>query len=537
MKKVFALCLCAIMMLSVIPAMTFTASAAATGDWSTRRWPSYIDKEEDYIPTAGYYYDSEGFHTTSPVWTGGWTIYSVMSNEAYNLKDGFSMEFRVDDYLYDANGADSYIAVSFGTSSNITPGYVKNGGGCGVSALNRGSGNGTVVTYSYWTQEANEEGEGGSFALADPGASMSTATLDDQGREIYTVTASYEGGEYNICVNGVAIPAMAQISEQLEALSDTGDFYVTITFQTTAPDPKADMTILKVNDAIPTGTASKDAEVEKPSEPIGEMIDSSTVPAGQPSLIFDATKSCFSSDPGSVDAPFDPQGDNAYKVTPSVSSFFFTWGPDNSISYEASDFPVYAMLFKNISGEEGQVYYMSGENTGVNNSRRVEWWLYDDGCKEYTDAEGNVWNLVIVDLSDEEYDFTGRIDSFRIDIGGLEIDQSFDICYMATFRSIEDAQAYADDYTAKVGASVPAETEPATDPVTEPATDDATEPATGDEVATGDESATIDETKADATTTDTTATEDEGCSSVIGAGAAALVLSAMAAAVALKKKN
>ena len=64
------------------------------------------------------------------------------------------------------------------------------------------------------------------------------------------------------------------------------------------------------------------------------------------------------------------------------------------------------------------------------------------------------------------------------------------------------------------------ETDPTTIPETDPATEPVTEPAADTEMGEA-----------------TTATEDEGCSSAVGAGAAALVLSAMAAAVALKKKN
>lgn len=61
MKKLIALAICAVMVLSMIPAMALTASAAGEGIWTTCRAPYDYDDPESYTPAAGYTYTSEGF--------------------------------------------------------------------------------------------------------------------------------------------------------------------------------------------------------------------------------------------------------------------------------------------------------------------------------------------------------------------------------------------------------------------------------------------------------------------------------------------
>ena len=58
------------------------------------------------------------------------------------------------------------------------------------------------------------------------------------------------------------------------------------------------------------------------------------------------------------------------------------------------------------------------------------------------------------------YNFKDRINGFRIDFGGLSVDETFDICYMGTFRSVEEAVNYKNTYL-KID---PTQTESATGP-------------------------------------------------------------------------
>lgn len=87
-------------------------------------------------------------------------------------------------------------------------------------------------------------------------------------------------------------------------------------------------------------------------------------------------------------------------------------------------------------------------------------------------------------------------------------------------------------------------TTPATDPTTDPTTDPATEPATVPATDPVTDSATLpgtdlgtDPVTVPATEPTTDAPDDEGCGSMLSAGAFALTLGAMAAAVALKKRH
>ena len=100
MKKLIALVICAVMVLSMIPAVTLTASAAVEGDWDTSRSPKDVDNDEDYTPAPGYRYTSEGFQTISPDYTGITPWMAIRRKDADNLQEGLHLEFRVDEFAY-----------------------------------------------------------------------------------------------------------------------------------------------------------------------------------------------------------------------------------------------------------------------------------------------------------------------------------------------------------------------------------------------------------------------------------------------------
>ena len=75
MKKVLALIIAAMMIVSMIPVMAITTSAAdVEGDWITYRSAAgYEEPEEDdepsYTPAPGYEYTDEGCVVLQPDWT------------------------------------------------------------------------------------------------------------------------------------------------------------------------------------------------------------------------------------------------------------------------------------------------------------------------------------------------------------------------------------------------------------------------------------------------------------------------------------
>ena len=620
MKKFLALLISVIMVLSMFSVMALPSFAdeeeeeikpgewladhiqSVDGDWLTRRGPGHLGKEDEYTPAGGYYYDGEGFHTTSPNYTNMTPSYAVISKETYNMKEGFDMTFRVDDFSYKGeNGqADEWIAITIGDNQLLTPGLAVYGYGSGWVSLNRGTGNGSVSNESFWSEEQTEEGTGGAFA--HKGTTSSTCAMDDD-KEIYNLNVSWDGSAYTIKINDVTIAGNAQISENLDELNSDGDFYVSIVFLSGVTNGTAAITITDVNGSTPTGTDNVPAEEN--TLVYGDPIDPTTVPANQPALLYDANKTCFKSDPDMQNCEVVPNGDGSYTITSIATASFLSWNVLNSITYNSEDFPIFCMMVKNLDGASGIFYALSGDNLSAGPACQLTWDMYDYDDEKYerewTDADDNFWNMIVVDLGSEEVTIEnseGRIHGCRIDFSGLDAsgEYPFDLMYMGYFRSEDECQAYAESYLAKAGViegddepatepdaepatepdaepatgdaepatepatgdaepatddKTPVATEPATELATEPATDDktpvATEPAIGDaEPATGEDESKADATeaatKADATTagateTDTAVAEEEGCSSVIGAGAAALVLSAMAAAVALKKKH
>lgn len=202
MKKLLALVLCAVMVLAMIPAVTLTASAAGEGDWTTRRSPKDYDDPDDYCPAGGFYYDSEGFHTTSPSFKNMNPFYVVGSKETFNMKEGFSMKVRIDEFSYKGEDgqADEWISFIIADNQNVTPGDSTHGFGSGWVSLNRGTGDGNPSCESFWSHEKDAEGNGAAFA--HQGNTNGACEVDAQGREIYTLTVTWDGSAYDIKVNG-----------------------------------------------------------------------------------------------------------------------------------------------------------------------------------------------------------------------------------------------------------------------------------------------------------------------------------------------
>ena len=461
-------------------------------------------------------------------------FYVVGSKETFNMKEGFSMKVRIDEFSYKGEDgqADEWISFIIADNQNVTPGDSTHGFGSGWVSLNRGTGDGNPTCENFWSHEKDAEGNGAAFV--HQGNTNGACEVDAQGREIYTLTVTWDGSAYDIKVNGQTIAGCATISQNLNELVESGDFYVNIVFHSGVSDGVAALTILEVNGSAPTGTEKKDPEDNV--KVFGEMIDSSTVPANQPALLFDATKSSFNKDPEVQNTKVEAKGDNSYALTPSVASTFLSWSIKSKLTYNATDFPVFAMLLRNSDSLSGGLYYLAGENMSAGPTTWTSWDAYGEDCVEDTVGD-DYYNLIVVNLGEKNddgtpmYNFKDRINGFRIDFGGLSAGETFDICYMGTFRSVEEAVNYKNTYL-KID---PSQTESATETQTnktEESNTQATGTATSTEaVVTGNATGT--------NATAASATEKasgSGCASVIG-GASAVVMAAVAAAVALKKKH
>lgn len=530
MKRLISLLVVTLMILSLIPVTAVNTAAAVDGSWTTLRRPAdyLVDEEagETYKPAPGYEYTTEGFTIVPADYTNQTVYFNIQSKDPQAIKEGVYLQFRVDDYCYDGpdHDADAWMALSLWDSVNLQPGNTSYG--AGWVCLLRGTGDGSSTAQSHISTPTTEDTQGQFIPQGDVDFSV---PMDD-GREIYTLEVQWTGSAYDIKINGVSVPGSADgITQLLEQQSPTGDLYVGISFHSTYAGGTAACTILKYGTSAETATTPVGDDSKDPEGNIvifGDPIDPSTVPAGQPALLWDANKTSFRGNAYGAGASYTPQGDNSYHVKAVSSLPSAMWHVKSSLTYMGEDFPIFAILLRDFWGSGGSVYYCGGSVLAAQDSASFAWNLYDDANEEYEDEDGgHVYNLVILDLTGL---WEGRINALQPHFAVNDYtdpDQGeFDICWMGMFRSAEDVYAYAETYLTPLSA-VPSDTEVPTEAPTEAPTDAVTEAPTE----------TPTEAPTDAVTEAPTEAPKSGCGSFVGFGAAAL-LSAAAALVALTKK-
>ena len=530
-KRIIALLICAIMVLSMIPVAAFTAGAAEVdGDWVTYRFANEYpdeDEEEDpdaeptvYKPEAGYHYTEEGFSTIAPSYKDTTPSMTVITKEKQAVKDGIYLQFRIDDYSYDGGtGADQWIAPSLSTEPKVAPGSPNYGGGW--LSLLRGNGQGDTCTYVPCTTDPKTEDFGGVFNQGTPLSNM-PVVRDEEGREIYTLEVTYENDAYSIKINGM--DQTCAYDAMLKKLDPDGMFYVGINIQSTVKDGTASLTILKYGTSEADATKPVGADEKEPEEnemTIADIADPNTIEANKPAILWAPDTYNLK---GGNNVAFTTLGDNTWRANASDAVVFWQFTPKRSWSYSGEDFPVFGIMFRNVWFTDGTLWYAAGE---VMSSK--------DGCNyPISINEGEFYG------EEEDYVFIpwdmtdlweGRINSIRLDFNiADEANREFDVCFAGMFRSEDEAYAYAESYLKEIGVlsedytkapettAAPKTEAPETDPVDV------------------DTNATVD-TGASAGNSETTGSTDEGgCASVIGFGAVA-VMAAAAAVVALKKKD
>lgn len=530
MRKILAVLVAAVMVLAMLPVMAVTTSAAdVDGDWDTfRNGEEYTPahEEEGYKPAPGYRYTDEGFSTVPADYTNTSPYFNVMTKEKQSLKDGFYVEMRVDEYSYTG---DHWIGFSVWSSQELAPGNTNYGSGwLGMARVPGNGGSGQLDNAI--TMKKSDDAAGYFNYLT---GTTITPKVDGEGREIYTMEITHDGSRYNISICGVTVPNSDSITTLLNELDANGDFYVGLTMYSGEKNGKAGLTILKY------GTSEDDAETpigsdRKDPEPninvIAEIADPSTVEENQPALIYDAN---LYNAPSGANFEASALGDNAFRIEATASAIYFNWNVKKSLSYDAKDFPVVAIMLRSYDSTGGTCYYSAGDVMSADPNHMISWGLWDSGALELETDDG-FYNMTLIDLTDM---WEGRVNAVRFDFAEIDVTDedyaSFDICWAGVFRSVEEAQAYTRAWATEKGIA-DAEIVETEEPETEEATDDEletplaqTEAPTETPATNGESNGTDAETKVEE--------KKGGCGSVIGS--VAVLMTAAAAAVALKKKD
>ena len=547
MKKTLSLVLSLVMIISTFAVFTVSSSAAGVeGEWTVWGRNEWYDEDadpEDKKPLPGYEYTDDGFHTISPDYTNYTPWYTVQTKEAQDLSNGYYLEVRVDEFAYSDAGegkdpADAWISFSIWSQPRTSQGDTDPRHGQGYVSLMRGGGayGPDPTTVSVCQAFTCGTAEKGAFTYAGNDA---IEMIEKDGAKYLTLEID---SNFNLKVCGKDMTATnAAVSKYLTETFPNKEAYIGITFHTGVANENVSCTITK---AGPNGgtkpTGSDSAQPEANTKVIGPMIPSDTVEAGKPSILFDGTLNNSNRSLPSGNATATANEDGSIHIVTPETNCYVAFSPKNEVSYEAADFPYVAILTKNYCvcedpsecdayDETINLRYYAGEVMSADDTHIYENFAEFNIIKG---SDGTDYKLGIIDLTADmigEDMYVGRVNGLRIDFAGIRANEpgrnSLDICYVACFRSEADAIAYAESFT---GSKV--EEEP-------------TDPEESEELPTESEKETEANTEA-ATNADTKAPEtekpadNEGCKSVAGVGAVAVVVAALGTGVvAFKKKR
>ena len=457
-KRIIALLIAAIMVLSLVPVMTISTSAAAEGDWTTYQsaanYPDLTGEEidEDYVapPEAGYKYTGEGFPVVQPDWTDVNPWGTVSTKETVNVKDGVYLEFRIDDYSYGWNEAggnnDHWISISLNTgveeadgtrTGKVCPPQTNFGGGWNVLCRSNGEGGGAMIGCQT-TPDDKENDALGNFVTPEFNPDVDVP-MDDDGCEIYTLEVTWDGTQYIIKVNDHLISdgtiAGGATTALLEKLSPEGEFFVGITMQDTVRGGSAGLTITKFGTSKETATKPIGDDEKEPTDnnvKLAPIADPSTVPANTPAILWNPET--YNLKPGN-NSSFTVLGDDTWRGKASGDAVNFVLSTKRDWSYEVEDFPVFGIMLRNFWVDNAVLWYAAGDVTSATNGYTYDFSVYDG--KIY-DSEGDEYIFVPVDLTDLTEG--GRINSMRLDMAMPDVDtREFDVCFAGMFRSEDEA--------------------------------------------------------------------------------------------------
>ena len=440
-RRIFAALLCAVMLVSIFPAVLPASAASVEGDWTVYRIPdTYGDEEDGEVvkPVPGSEYTADGFTTIAPDWTNFTPYFTVQTKEAQPLKNGIYLEFRVDEYPYggEDGGADHWLAFSLSDRENVSPGNIEFGNNW--LCLLRGAGEGSASAQSFITTMTTDEDVGTFVYNGDVSV---TVPVDDEGREIYTLEIIWDGSEYDIKICGTTVMGCADITAKLDEWNADREFFVGITVHTAVKDASAGITVTKfgttaANATTPVGSDSTEPELDEYYE-FAPIADPDTVPVNTPAILWNPDTVNMKD---GYNSSLKVLGDNTWHVRATDLNSFFYFTPKYNWSYAAEDFPVFGILLRNFWSDGGTLWYCAGDILRPENACTVPFSIYDG--EFYGEKEEYVF--IPVDLTDL---WEGRIHNIRLDFMiGDENAREFDICFAGMFRNTDEAYAYAREW-------------------------------------------------------------------------------------------
>ena len=514
MKRILSFILTMLIVACSACIMSISTEAIVEGDWVTSRAADDYQDPESYRPACGYEYQMDkGLMIISADYTNNTPYTHVHTKTPYDLKannaDGkgnaVSVQFTVLDFAYGGEYDDKDHWVSFSLHSQEVYAPGQTGYGEGVSVLVRGAGKGTAIAQFFSLDDDNGFKLFSEMAIAIP--------VNEQGQEVYTFEVRHDDWGYTFYLCGQEFYDAGQTADRVLDEYCANGAYVGMSFYTGVTGSPIEICVNEFQGAVPYGEDS--APPEDNVNNFAPIADSSNVPAGQPAVIWDSKMEQFSRFNGS-NLEFSVNDDGTICLTAKIESCYVIFSPKSDISYEAKDFPVLVVLSRNCGAELGKFYYSAGDIMGAQPNCSCEF-LIDE--VDY----GEGWYLGILDLTGD-LDWKGRINMIRCDFYGVDYTdpdaKSFDVGFIAAFRTIEEAKAYSEQYIVALLGKLPETEEQTTKAPTAQETE--REPAQN-------ETGNVEQQT-------TTADQEKGCGAIITIPTL-LVSSLICAAFIAKKKN
>ncbi len=455
MKKFLSVILALAMLLSLSAALAVTTSAV-DGEWMvySSKGQYEEDFEGDKAPVPGYEYTDEGFRVIPADWRDFNASFGLQTKDKVNLKEGVYMLIRIDEFDY-VN--DRWFNINLWNEPMVAPGSKDvERYGYGVQNLIRSSNDGKVTAVNW---HYNGFDSAGAVNMTN----SEEERYDAEGRVLLELTVTWDGTDYVIDINGSKAPE-AVTNFAKEAFPD-GEAYVGFNVKGGVKGGTAGVTVLKFGtnkeSAIPPlGDDSK--EPENYYIEIAEPGDPNDIPAGQPGIFFNGspeTSDSKTTHGKSSTGSTSLNDDHSVHIVASSANVYESFGVKNEVSYLAEDFPVALTLTRNYCTcgtddgscyalEDSKMYFMFGDLTSATEGYTVS---SLEMCYDPIVKDDDTYLYFYTDLrEDASFDVEGRINGCRFDFSGVEYTipgkNAFDICFVAFFRSVEDAEAFALDW-------------------------------------------------------------------------------------------